>query len=153
MPVAVGDLLERRLDRLSESARRVLAVGAVIGVEFDAEVLAAAADQDEDVVLDALDEGTAASVIRAAERRGDTRYRFAHALLSEALRRSFNPLRLRRTSERVADALARLAPDSPAEIARHYDAAARPEPAHRYAFLAGERAASVYAHDVAATFF
>jgi diguanylate cyclase (GGDEF)-like protein len=153
IPVAVEDLLTRRLDRLSDDARRILTVGAVIGREFDAEVLLAACDQGEDVVLDALDAGVEAAVLKTAGARDGSRYGFAHALLSDALRRTMNPLRLRRTHERVARVLSERTPDAVSEIAVHFDRAGVAEPAFRAAMAAGARAAAVYAHDEAAAFF
>jgi diguanylate cyclase (GGDEF)-like protein/putative nucleotidyltransferase with HDIG domain len=153
IPVAVDDLLMRRLERLSDEARRVLSTGAVIGREFDAEVLAAASEQGEDVVLDALDAGLDAAVLRMADARDGSRFVFTHALLVDALRRSINPLRLKRTHERVARVLAERTPDSVAEIAIHFDRAGCSEPAYRASMMAGERAVAVYAYDEATAFF
>ncbi|AHG90238.1 diguanylate cyclase [Gemmatirosa kalamazoonensis] len=153
IPVAVEDLLTRRLDRLSDDARRILTVAAVIGREFDAEVLVEATEGTEDAVLDALDAGMEAAVLKQAGTHDGTRYGFAHALLVDALRRGVNPLRLRRTHERVARVLADRNPDAVSEIALHYDRAGCAEPAFHAAMAAGARAAAVYAHEQAAVFF
>jgi tetratricopeptide (TPR) repeat protein len=152
LPLAVGDLLERRLARLSDRTREILGVAAVLGREFDTDLLIEASHRGEDEVIDAIEAGVAATVVRAVDDRG-SRYAFAHALLADVIRRSTNPLRLRRAHERVARVLEGRRADSPEEIALHYDRAGCSDRAYRNALLAGARASGVYAHEEAAGFF
>ncbi|HVE77618.1 MAG TPA: diguanylate cyclase [Gemmatimonadaceae bacterium] len=152
LPVAVTDLVARRLERLSPTARGVLTTAAVIGRVFDVGLAVAAGAGSEDAVLDAIDEGLEAAVlVRVADR--DDRVAFAHVLLVEAIRRAMPARRARRVHERVAEALVEHAPGAVSEIAAHFDQAGRHEEAYRYAMKAGARAGAVFAHDEATAFF
>jgi diguanylate cyclase (GGDEF)-like protein len=152
MPAAVEDLLSRRLDRLSLATREVLTVAAVIGREFDADTLLAAADREESAVLEAIDAALAASVLVPTAGRASSTLAFAHRLLAEVLLRTANPLRLRRTHARVARAIEARTPGTPGEVALHYDRAGDAEAAYRSAMQAGTQAAAIYAFDSAIDF-
>jgi tetratricopeptide (TPR) repeat protein len=152
MPAAVEDLLSRRLDRLSPATREVLTVAAVIGREFDADTLLAAADREESAVLEAIDAALAASVLVPTAGRASSTLAFAHRLLAEVLLRTANPLRLRRTHARVARAIEARTPGTPGEVALHYDRAGDAEAAYRSAMQAGTQAAAIYAFDSAIDF-
>jgi diguanylate cyclase (GGDEF)-like protein/putative nucleotidyltransferase with HDIG domain len=153
LPVAVNDLVARRLERLSAAARSALTTAAVVGRHFDADLVVDALGCAEDDLIDAIDEGVAACVIEpVAGSRGD-RFGFTHGLLAEAMRRSVIGLRLRRIHGRVAEAIEKRRPDAAPEIAVHYDQAGNAEQAYRYALLAGRRATTLYAHEEATAFF
>ncbi|HKG93331.1 MAG TPA: diguanylate cyclase [Gemmatimonadaceae bacterium] len=153
LPVAVSDLLTRRLERLSDDARGVLMTAAVIGRTFDIDLALAAGAGTEAELLDAIDAGVSAAVL---ERTGDTgadQYAFTHTLLVEVIRRSANARRLRRAHERVAKALEERRPSAVAEIAAHYDAGGNAPKAYDYALRAGAQAAAVHAHDEASALY
>jgi diguanylate cyclase (GGDEF)-like protein len=163
VPVAVGDVMSRRLARLSPEARTILVSAAVVGRAFDVNLVVAAGAAAEDDVLDAVDEAVAAAVLEpvgGAEREpgggagyGGDRYSFTHALLVNAVLRSANPRRLRRIHERVAQVLEARTPGAVADVAVHYDRAEVKAKAHHYALLAGARAAGLHAHDEATAFY
>jgi diguanylate cyclase (GGDEF)-like protein len=153
LPAAVRGLMDRRLERLSAEARRVLSTASVIGRSFDADVAVAAGAGTEDEVLDAIDEAITHGVVEASSKRKDTPFNFTHGLLVEAVRRSINPRRLARIHEKVAQALESLLPDQAAEIAIHYDRAGIPNRAYGHAIVAGRQAMASYSHDAARRFF
>ena len=64
-PVGVRALVDRRLERLTEPARRVIRAAATVGRELAVDALAAICDLSEDVTFEALEEALA-----AAHRRG-----------------------------------------------------------------------------------
>ena len=152
LPVAVSDLIARRVARLSPAARRTLAGAAVIGRAVDVDLAVAAGIATEDELLDAIDEGLGASVLEHSGLRGDDRISFSHGLLVDVMRRGVNPHRLKRVHARVAEAMSERAPHAVAEIALHFDAAGLAQPAYEFAVRAGERAAAVYAHEEATAF-
>jgi tetratricopeptide (TPR) repeat protein len=152
LPVAVGDLISRRLARLSTRANAVLTVAAVIGREFDIDLAIDAGAGTEEELLDAIDEGVRASVLRPAVQRDGDRFAFAHGLLAEVLRDEVNPRRLKRIHERVAQAIERRRPDAFPEIATHFDQGGVQEEAYRYALLAAQDARALYAHQEGAEF-
>ncbi|HEU4564577.1 MAG TPA: diguanylate cyclase, partial [Gemmatimonadaceae bacterium] len=153
LPVAVKDLIARRLDRLSPGARRLLATCAVIGRTFDVELAVAAVEATEDELLDAIDQGLAAAVLEDADDAEGRQYAFAHVLLADAVRRAEHPRRVRRAHERVAAAMERQMPLAVAEIALHYDQAGNAARAYEFAVRAGARAVGVHAYDDATAYF
>ncbi|HEY8582538.1 MAG TPA: AAA family ATPase, partial [Capillimicrobium sp.] len=128
LPTRVRDVIARRLARLSEEARRALAVAAVAGSEFELEVVAAAADRDPDTLAETLEEPVAADLL--CEVAGDPgRYRFAHALVRATIEAQLTATRRERLHRRLAAALPRA---RAAERAQH-------------TYAAGERGAAVVA--------
>ena len=152
LPVAVTDLISRRISRLSPRAQAVLTTVAVIGREFDLDLAVDAKAGTESELLDVIDEGMRASVLQPAAGRGGDRFAFAHVLMAEVLTESVNPRRLRRMHEQVAQAMERRTPDAIAEIATHYDRGGVSAKAWEYAMLAAGRARLVYAHQESADF-
>src|SRR5918912_1279897 len=65
LPVAVTDLVARRLERLSPKARNILTGAAVIGRVFDLDLAIAAGVGTGDELLDGVDEGMAAAVLES----------------------------------------------------------------------------------------
>jgi diguanylate cyclase (GGDEF)-like protein/putative nucleotidyltransferase with HDIG domain len=152
LPVAVSDLMARRLDRLSEPTRAILTTAAVIGRTFDIDLALAAGAGTEDDLLDAIDEALAAAVLEPSRSDADS-YTFTHTLLLDAIKNTANPRRLKRIHHSVGEALETRNSSAIAELAGHFDQAGVSEKAYRYAMQAGESATSVYAHDEAAAFF
>ena len=152
VPRAIGDLLARRIARLSRSRRDILVLAAVIGREFDPETLVAAHLGAESDVHDALDDGIASAVLAPSARARPT-LTFTHALMTRALLKSINPLRLRVMRDRVARALDAMPVRDPAAVAVQFDLAGSGADAYRTALEAGVQAQSVYAFESAAEFF
>jgi putative nucleotidyltransferase with HDIG domain len=100
VPIAVTDLLRRRLARLSPGATRTLGAAAALGRRIDLDLAVSAGLATEAELLDAIDEGLAARVLEAAT--GDEHATFSHGLLLELLHEEMHPRRLRRLRERVA---------------------------------------------------
>ena len=152
LPVAVSDLMARRLDRLSEQTRNILTTAAVIGRTFDIDLAIAAGAGGEDELLDAIDEALAAAVLEPSRSDAD-HYSFAHTLLLDAIKDTANPRRLKRIHHSVGEAMEKRGSGAIAELAAHFDQAGVSDKAYRYAMQAGESATSVYAQDEAAAFF
>ena len=152
VPVAVSDVIRRRVRRLPEDVQTVLGVAAVIGRRFELDVLALACGLDAERTLEVLEAALVTRII-VEERPG--RYRFAHALVTETLHHDLAPSRRARLHGRVAAAIessaaADLAPYY-SELAHHYANAttAASERALAYARLAAEQATSRLAYDEA----
>jgi class 3 adenylate cyclase/tetratricopeptide (TPR) repeat protein len=145
LPRSIHDVVGRRVERLGEEAVRVLRLAAVIGHEFDVELLAHVAEIDLDQLLDLVDAAVSAAVL--VEGTGPGRCRFAHALIQHTLYEELGSARRQRAHHRVAEALeAGAALDDAtvlAELARHWIAATRPSDiakAITYARRAGDAA-------------
>lgn len=146
LPESVREVIERRVQRLGEKAQEALRLAAVIGREFDIELLLAIVEIDESVLLDRLEAAAAASVLsESSERVG--RFRFVHALINETLYEGLGATRRARMHQRVAQALEELYGEDPAEhlgeLALHWRLAAvsvDKAKAAGYALRAGQQA-------------
>ncbi|HEX2240025.1 MAG TPA: AAA family ATPase [Actinomycetota bacterium] len=154
VPEGVRLVIGRRLERLSESARRVLAAAAVIGRAFTYDLLRESADIDEDTLLDALDDAERAYLVTSSDASDDDRLLFAHELIRQTLLGSVSAPRRRKLHANVADAMERIYKDSleenAADIASHLGqagSAVDPQRTIRYLQLAADRALSVAAFE------
>ncbi|MFC4942976.1 ATP-binding protein [Pseudonocardia sp. GCM10023141] len=156
VPGAVRDVVRRRLARLPDGCRDVLAVAAVLGRELDLAVLTAAAELPVDTVLDLLQPAHDDGVLDRP--LGRTGLRFAHDLVRETVLDDLAPGQRARIHQRAADSLRASAddPDVLPELAHHAlaalplgDAAA----AVGWARQAAENAMTALAHEDAARLF
>ena len=106
IPTGVREVIGKRLNRLSASAGRLLAIAACIGRSFDLDILAQLeADKSEDEVLVALEEALAVHLIEAVPHT--QQFRFSHALIRETLYDEMLGLRRSRLHLRIGEMLER----------------------------------------------
>ena len=118
VPEAIRDVVRSRLAQLPDNSTLELQVAATLGERFDLRTAMAASERDADGCLDALD---AAIVTRILVPDGDG-YRFAHALVRDAVLAQLTPLRRARLHHRAAEALLATrgeGPDQAEPIAYH----------------------------------
>jgi DNA-binding SARP family transcriptional activator len=156
VPEGVRALIERRVERLDEGVRRVLAVAATAGDDVLLRVVEEASGEEGDAVVDALDAAVEAGLLR--ESAGG--YAFTHPLVRATAEAGLSAARRARTHRRVGEALERLRPAPPEvllpELARHFHEGASDGAADRaleYARLAGEQAMALSAFADAARHF
>ncbi len=155
VPDGVREVTARRLRRLGTDSRKALQVAAVVGREFDYDVLAAVAPLDDDDLIGALEDGVEARVLREAGRVG--RYSFTHALVRATLYDGMSQLRRARLHGRVGETIAQLrSADLDThlpQLAYHFAQAApveQPERAIDFALAAARRADRLLAWEEAA---
>ena len=107
VPEGVRLVISRRLERLGDNARRILAAAAVIGRSFPLDLLLEVTDASDDAVLDLLEEADKAQLL-GAERGREPRYTFVHELIRATLVSAMALPRRQRLHARVADAIERL---------------------------------------------
>jgi class 3 adenylate cyclase/tetratricopeptide (TPR) repeat protein len=157
IPEGIREVVGRRLSRLGEAVEAVLRSAAVIGYEFDVDLLADVVGKDADEVLDALDAATAANLVIEV---GVDRHRFAHALVRETLHGELSSSRRARQHRKVAEALEARHADNidpvVSELATHWaeaSAGGDPTRAIELAIRAGDLASERGAYENAATWF
>jgi tetratricopeptide (TPR) repeat protein len=109
VPEGVRLVIGRRLERLSEQARRVLTTAAVIGRSFSLPLLESVEGAErEDAVLDAVEEAERAHLVAAQRAGRETRYLFAHELIRQTLADGLSMPRRQRLHAKIADAVERV---------------------------------------------
>jgi tetratricopeptide (TPR) repeat protein len=154
IPDGLRDVIGKRLSRLSESCNKVLSVAAVIGRDFQMEVLQKVAGMSDDEIFGALEEARKAAVIE--ERTGvgaKVSYRFAHAFFRQTLYEETIAPRRIRLHQQVARALEEIYKNKleqhAAELAEHFSYSsdrADLEKAVSYGEMAARRATDVYSY-------
>jgi DNA-binding SARP family transcriptional activator len=155
IPAEVRAVVRRRLARLPEEVSELLSVAAVVGDEFDIDVLERAVELRADRVLDLIDLAVVTGII--VEASSTCRYRFAHSLVRDALYQDLTSVQRARFHARVGHAVHELwgADVQPhvSELAHHFSlgaAAGTAELAVEFASLAAESATAQFAFDQAA---
>ena len=140
IPVSIRDAVQQRIMRIPEAARRVIQVAAVIGQQFEFDVLREVSALDEEKVVDAIRAAIEAQLVAEEPESDRESYRFRHALSREAVLADLLQRERRILHRSVGEVLERRAPDRMEELAYHFDEA-RDARAFRYHVLAAEEAA------------
>ncbi len=145
-------VLRARLGQLTDGARRLAEVAAVVGRPFSVGLMVSAAGIDEPELVDYLDELWHRRIIRD---QGPT-YDFSHDKLRAVALEMVSPARRRRLHRAVAEAISLELHDtgvaSP-QLAAHYDQAGMIHPAIEAYRVAARRAVAVSALEEAVTLF
>lgn len=146
IPATIHNLIESRLLRLSEQARDLLHIAAVVGREFDFGLVKQVASVSESDTLDAIEELQAAHLIRPLQ--GD-KFAFDHSLTMQVAIQDMNQARQHSLHRRIAEALEAIHQNEldslSGLIARHFVDGNSRVRAAAYAFRAGRFAANLAA--------
>lgn len=146
IPHSVQDAVQRRVEHLSEPARRSLTLAAVAGRRFDLRLLQEILAVDDDQLLQAMKELIAAQLV--AEESSE-QFAFRHALTREAVYAILLRLERKRHHFLIAETLERASPEAlgarVADLAYHFYEAEEWAKATEYSRRAGDRAQTVYA--------
>ena len=152
IPQSVRVAIELRVAKLPAPTQDTLRAAAILGREFEFEVLRAMDGLGEDAMIDALEIAERAQLIGEIKRSGAISFAFAHALIPLTLHEGLSTLRRQRLHRRAAQAIERVhadrisSGDFAAALGRHYAEAGDLEKAIEHYIQAGERARSVYAY-------
>jgi class 3 adenylate cyclase/tetratricopeptide (TPR) repeat protein len=172
IPQSVKEAIGRRLNRLSELAIETLRTAAALGKSFAFGELARVSPANEDALLDALDEASAAQLVRAnsgasaAPSSGDDSFVFTHDKIREVLYEELNPIRRRRLHQRIGEALEKLyggptpsdvppaarSDEHAQDLAHHFTQAGDLERSLSYSRRAAQNATRIVAYDEALKF-
>ncbi len=160
------------MTRLTDATVDALRTAAALGKIFSFDELAAVTSGNVDALLDALDEATAAQLVRAnggdatTSSGGHDKFAFTHDKIREVLYEELNPIRQRRLHQRIGEALERLhgasaeldatptarLDDRVQDLAHHFTQAGDLARALAYSRRAADNAERVFAHDEALKF-
>jgi class 3 adenylate cyclase len=159
LPSSVRQVISARVARLGDRASRILSTAAVIGRDFDLDVLARVTEYDEGELLDLLEEASAPNLVREAP-DVPGRWSFAHALTQHTLYQDLGATRRARTHRQVAEAIEAIVGEHPGprvgELAHHWFSATQPVSTAKaigYARQAGDAALVALAPDDAVRYF
>jgi DNA-binding SARP family transcriptional activator len=157
IPADLAGLLRERTRRLGSFVEEVLTAAAVVGREFRFDILSGViGTQSLASLLDALDAALLGHLLEETA----VGYRFRHPLIRRALYTTLSRTRRAHLHGQAAAAIETLYARQPRgldlhieELAHHYDLSDRRDRALEYLLRAGEKAAAVYAFEVAAGYF
>ncbi len=155
-PATIHDIIQARVDHLEEPVKEAVQMAAVIGREFDLRLLARVSSRPAQLAghletLKRLD------VIHEARFFPRLEYRFKHAVIQDVIYKSLLAPRRQALHGVVGRSIEDLYADQLEEqavvLAHHYARSDHQDDAIKYALLAGDRAARVYANAEASTYY
>jgi predicted ATPase/class 3 adenylate cyclase/Tfp pilus assembly protein PilF len=153
VPASLESLIRARVDSLNISARHLLQIASIIGHRFNGALLSQVSDRDDnDLLLSQLH--TSGMLTPTIE---EDYWEFSHPLIEVIVYNSVLRAQRRILHYRTAQALEsrwrEKADDHAEDLAYHFRKAEEYQRALHYLIVAGERAASRHANDVAVSFF
>jgi|DewCreStandDraft_5_1066085.scaffolds.fasta_scaffold04804_7 DNA-binding SARP family transcriptional activator len=146
-PRSAQELIQARLRRLPARTLEALNVAAVMGKEFDLNVLRLAWGGSEDDALTALDDLLRAQLIRESVTSGGRDYAFTHDKIQETAYADLPGAKRAALHRRVGAALeAAYGAEAAAELVHHYRQAGEMLRAVQWGIRAGERALALSAY-------
>ncbi len=152
VPRGVLLVIGRRLERVSEQCRRILARAAVIGRGVGFNLLHEVIELDEDSLFDAIEEAERAQLIRSKQPNGEVQLAFVHELIRQTLLSDLSLARRQRLHLRVAEAMEQLyagmLEHHAADLAYHfYQGGGDADKILTYSVMAAERATAQTAYE------
>jgi tetratricopeptide (TPR) repeat protein len=157
MPGSIADIVGRRLRGLPSIETETLEQAAVLGREFNFDVLLEmTAAKDEDTLLDVIEDLLRARLLEEVDHPYEDRYRFAHNKIQEVLYARQSRRRLRRGHRAAGEAVEKVYAgrlDGVTEpLARHF-VEAGDRRGLEYSLKAGDSARAVYANKEALGYY
>jgi class 3 adenylate cyclase/tetratricopeptide (TPR) repeat protein len=145
LPQSIREVVTSRAERLGADTASLLSTAAVIGRDFDLELLARASGEGQEEVLDRLDGAVRGALL--VEGRAPGRFTFVHSLVNNTLYDDLGATRRAQTHRRIAEALEEMcgaeAGGRAEELAWHWLRTTTPQmplKAAEHSIRAGERA-------------
>jgi len=151
LPNGLDEIIRKRVSRLEPATQAIVQTAAVIGRQFEMEVLAAAAEVPSAEAQGAVREAAGRRILNPWYERGGGGQAFMHERICDAIVEALPADRVARTHERIARAL-QDRPNAEVDATAHFDAAGCAAEAFAAALRAAERAESLYVPQAAADF-
>jgi oligopeptide transport system substrate-binding protein len=163
LPTSVSQVIEARVHGLNDSSQEALRLAAVLGREFDYDLLAAIWGRGEEAMLEALDDLLRHRLIDEGSGVIGRDYVFTHHKIQEVVHAGMPRRRRYQAHARVGAAMERLYDAAEmdtltGELAFHFEQGRRhdkalTEKAIAYLLRAGDRARGLYAHQEAIDYY
>jgi transcriptional regulator with AAA-type ATPase domain/tetratricopeptide (TPR) repeat protein len=157
VPDTIQGVLEARLGRLPDAEKELLQVASVIGKDVPVSLLQAVAGGPEAGLQRSLSRLQSTEFIYLRKMSPTEEYTFKHALTHDVIYASLEAPRRQALHGMVGRCIEELFPEQLEEqavlLAYHYSRSDHPDHAIKYALLAGDRAARVFANTEAATYY
>lgn len=152
-PSTIQGIIQARIDALGEAVKHTVQTAAVIGAEFDADLLTAASETAS-AVSRHLEILQSVELVHEARLLSTVQYRFKHAVIQDVAYRSLLGPRRQTLHGAIAHCMEALGRhEQAAALAHHYAHSAEPERAVGYAITAGNQAARLYANAEASDYY
>jgi DNA-binding SARP family transcriptional activator/type II secretory pathway predicted ATPase ExeA len=156
LPENLSSFLHQKVSRMGSSVEETLSAASVIGREFRYDILQGLSDLSNGEILDALDTALAGHLVE--ETPGG--YCFRHPLIRRTLYESLSRVRRAHLHKYTAQTIETSFASNPDGLAKqvdalayHYDLSDRRDRALPFLIQSGEKAAEVYAFEVAIEYF
>jgi tetratricopeptide (TPR) repeat protein len=153
IPTSIQGILQRRANSLSPEMKEVLTCGALIGEEFDFEVIRRVLNRTDEEILDAVEGGVQEHFVRESYERGEEGYRFNHSLMSDVLYTGIGKTKRRIWHGKVGEALEEVYAGRlevlNGQLSYHFEMGEKWEKAVDYALKSANHAKDVYANQEA----
>jgi DNA-binding CsgD family transcriptional regulator/KaiC/GvpD/RAD55 family RecA-like ATPase len=145
IPQTIRSAIQSRLEKLPTKAQDILRIAAILGMDFEFELLKHASSMDEDSLIGALESSLRAQLITEIQTTHGkaSRFKFVHNLIPTTLRESIIHVRRQRLHQHAAEAIEQIYPDNYELLAYQYAEAGDTERAVEYYIRAGDRARQV----------
>ncbi len=153
VPLSICAVLQRRIDSLGPGMEEILACAALVGEEFEFEVLQGVQDRPQREILGAMEAAVKAHVVRENFEGGEERYHFVHSLMADVLYSGIGRVRRRLWHAQVGNALEELyagrLEQLNGRLAYHFERGENWEKALSYAIRSATQAKEDYANQEA----
>ncbi|MBV8134074.1 MAG: AAA family ATPase, partial [Deltaproteobacteria bacterium] len=144
VPESVRLVVARRLERLDETTRRMLATAATIGRFFSFELVEAASGTDGDSLMECIAEAEGAGLVYSLPESPKARFQFSHELVRQAVISRLSSALRQKLHLEVAEAIERTwsagLEDYYSALAHHYSSSGNSLKALEYLQLAAQQA-------------
>ena len=157
VPLSIYAVLQRRMDSLAPGMKEILACAALVGKEFEFEVLHRVQDRPQREILGTMDAAVKARIIRESFEGGEERYHFVHSLLADVLHSGVGKVRRRLLHRQVGEALeefyAGRLEQLNGRLVYHFERGEKWEKALNYSLRSARQAKDDYANQEAIRFY
>ncbi len=156
IPSSIKDITVRRIESLSKDEKNLLMYAAMIGTEFDFEILEYAVNMDVIEMLDIIDELVEHGLIH--EKKGEEEvFRFGHIQIRTIIYDNMGKSRKRVLHKKIGDAIEHIyssrLDDHYYALSRHFFNGKDYEKAYEYSIKAGEKAMESFAVESALDYY